>query len=382
MSFAENSRQLYPLGVCEDSNFTWFTVAYPNIIIRVDMRSNATRRFIIDPRSISNTDGYRFMHIVGDEIVLVPSNSDMITVFDKNTYRFKHVDLREFSRPKNENYFVKVRFSCSFAYQDSVYMLGGFYPAIVKLDLKTSNITYYTEWVEEIDEMTENGDTCGHFGPGSVVKDSVAYAPVACANALLQIGLLDDSIKIRTIDSGYKGYYSLASCAGSDYIWASSRHVSDSGSIICLDLSSETINRFCFPDSKVDTLYNLVEFEDEIYAFPESGGHVYVIDNDTKTICIAEKLESVLVNNLAEICKTGYISPHFVGTDLYITTSYDCCRHVIDMSNCDEKNRVYFVRDRSDYELSNELIRNSIKKDLVLNEKDFSVDEFINGLLY
>lgn len=59
------------------------------------------------------------------------------------------------------------------------------YPATIRINLESLEVTYLTNWIEEVEKNIENGNNRGYFGDGSIMMGESALIPISCISAVL-----------------------------------------------------------------------------------------------------------------------------------------------------------------------------------------------------
>ena len=85
---------------------------------------------------------------VNNKIILAPTAADDFVVYDLEKRVEKYIPVQSCKR----SYCDECKFFAVIPYGIEVYFVGCYYPAIVKLNLLTNEVVYYTDWLEEVIE--------------------------------------------------------------------------------------------------------------------------------------------------------------------------------------------------------------------------------------
>ena len=372
----DTTKKITPYGFLEDEETLWITLSDRNTLICINKNTDEIEDMFIECGYITDLEAYRRIVKVGDELLLVPCNSDYYVIYDLKKKTFCYEQIRDFAKPSNEEYLTKVRFTTAIANRSKAYMFGGFYPAVVKYDYKSKEFCYYTDWIEEIDSMTVKGDACGHFGKDCMIQDDTIIVPVACTNGILLWNTKNDTYRTMFFDDGFRGYYSIAAC-NKKSIWLSSRYSADKNYIVNLELGCDSITKIELPYANKNTLYSLLGYNETIFAIPESHGHIYAIDTIEKKARIATDIEK-LVGNEAE---SGFFTNTIIDSKLRLVNKEDSIWHEIDLQTMKSINKSHYDKKMKDVYYASNYINRAAENGIILGEDKIELEPFLRGII-
>ncbi len=131
---------------------------------------------------------FRKMRYWKDKLIMVPSWSEKIWIYDLSSREWKDVAI--------EHPQITLKFWGSVIYQDDIFLFGAAYPAILKVNLNDYSVTY----------LEINSGTKGLFCTDAVRIDHMVYSPVSISNQIMWMNL-------DTLEYGWKQIGS----AGNEY---------------------------------------------------------------------------------------------------------------------------------------------------------------------
>lgn len=135
------------------------------------------------------------------------SSETAVSVINQDN-EIKDICLKEY--PIREALIGGGRFSCVKKISNYIFMFGSAYPAVVRLDLKTKNAEYVTDWVYELRQNCEESDL-GFFNCAQVeLIDEYIYAPFGFVPAILKININTLQEEVIFIDAKSSGFSCIA----------------------------------------------------------------------------------------------------------------------------------------------------------------------------
>jgi len=123
---------------------------------------------------------YYSFQIIGTKAVFTPHSASCIAIFDIEDKILSYVKIENAKKGYHEKYRDSGKFAQSFHYGSFVYMLGYSYPAILKLNIHTLEVTYISSWIDSVNNYIEEGDIWGYFSNGYVIQNDKALIPLGC----------------------------------------------------------------------------------------------------------------------------------------------------------------------------------------------------------
>jgi hypothetical protein len=138
-------------NVCMVGDNIYFFSYEVNALFMIDMAANSCE-YIGSLKKYDNK-----IRLFGDlvyangKLILVPTSADDFVIYNLEEKTEKYIPIRECIR----EYYTECKFFAAIPLGADIYFIGCHYPAIVKLNLITEEVTYYTDWLEEIGEKEQ-----------------------------------------------------------------------------------------------------------------------------------------------------------------------------------------------------------------------------------
>ena len=191
-----------------DNEYMYFPVYKSDEFVRVDTNTGEVEVLCIfetDPQK-EYYNLYNSMVKVGKYIVLAPANAEKIAIYDIEDGKMHYIELEEAEVNGNEIYDAISLFYGCLRDGDHVFLLGFYYPAIVRIDMKNFEVYYIKEWVKQLDSNIPRGDRRGYIGNGCCVQGRRAILPIMCAPALLYLDLDSQVSDVEIVDTQMDGF--------------------------------------------------------------------------------------------------------------------------------------------------------------------------------
>ena len=267
---------------------------------------------------------YKALARAGRKIILPPCQAETIAIYDCEKRMFCEVPLE----PLCEGQKNLCKFWTSIAYQEQVYLIGHYYPAIVKMNIHTLETYYLTDWVVPI-EKRRRLENSPYLGIG-IVRESTAFFPCCCTNLILKMDLETDEITFCEIETQVKGFNGICYLEGK--YWLTSR---DTPAIVIWDESenrAETVEvekrKTC--EGKVSFAPSLI-YGKKLYLLPYRAAHAYCIDTSSadKKIQRLEKLDPLFLLRQGEVFEGNMVTtPSLVDGKILFVTQKDMLWHI------------------------------------------------------
>ncbi len=267
------------MNMVEDDKKIWMALANRNGICEIDKATHHARICkIFEEEPLDGELLYCHVEKVDNYLIFSPGMAKKIAVYDLIRDEITYIPLR------------KIDFHCKQVQNDSkfwnilcrnynVYLLGYTYPAIIKINMLSMDVTYITEWVQEVEESISDGEISGYFGDGYIVINNTALLPLGCMNAVLELDFENDRTKLRKLDISMKGIGGLSSADG-EHIWMVGKG-SGTDRVACWNIWEDTIKELKVPDVEedgFDPFYAPVCTSSKIFFMPISAPFIYETD--------------------------------------------------------------------------------------------------------
>lgn len=146
---------------------------------------------------------YASIQKMNERLILIPHHANDILVYDLETNEVVKIPVEIPKGHKDIKFDEIYKFWDSFVYKDYVYIIGFFYPAIIKLNTLTLETEYLTECCDYI-EKKKTKDVDVYFVHGEVIENAVWISCGSC-NIMLRLDLesmIFEYYTIALIDTG------------------------------------------------------------------------------------------------------------------------------------------------------------------------------------
>lgn len=336
------------LDMAEDSGRIWMSLLNRNGICEVDKETGHARLVkIFEGEELYKECLYWRVKKVGQYLIFAPGVAEKIAIYDTLQDSLSYIPLRTAGGNCRQNQ-SEIKFCSMFRHGTDVYLLGYSYPAIVRINVKTMETTYITDWVEEVDAGIKEGDSDGYFSYGYAVSGDHVLFPMGCISAVLQLDLKTVNTKVIRLKTSMKGIGGLFSQDG-DCVWMVGRG-KGTNRVVCWDRLKGQIKEFEAdgvediqgPQSQM--FYEPVCVGDKMLLLPFSAAcdSIYEMCVDTGEI----KKSKIMENSLKKIeiglwpwCRI--MAPVVQGNLLTFITGNDFCWHVHNVAT--GESRHYYV---------------------------------------
>lgn len=267
------------MNIVEDDKKIWMALSNRNGICEIDKETHSARICkVFEEESLEGEVLYCHVEKVGNYLIFSPGMASKIAVYDLECDKVSYIPLRS------------IEFHCKQVQDDSkfwnifhnnsdVYLLGYTYPAIIKINTESMDVTYITDWVKEVEKNIGDGELSGYFGDGHAVINNIAMIPLGCMNGVLELNLENDQTKLRKLDISMKGIGGLSSANG-EHIWMVGKG-SITNRVACWNIVKNSIKELEVPDMEEDVydpFYAPICTSSKIFLMPISAPFIYEAD--------------------------------------------------------------------------------------------------------
>lgn len=190
-------RELVSMDVQDKDGDMWFAASNRNGIYRVNTENyEIVEKHRFEGEENSEFMLYHDMEIYGNRIFFAPHKAEKIAVYDVDSHEETYISLKPIEGKYRNSYLPTQKFASTFQDERYVYMLGYTYPAIIKMDAETLEITYIDGWLEEIEKYTPKHISYGYFTMGNVKRGRKVLLPMGCICGLLELDLDTGETKV------------------------------------------------------------------------------------------------------------------------------------------------------------------------------------------
>lgn len=158
---------------------------------------------------------------VGDNLYLSAFQAKDITVYSIPEGTFRTIPLRrDITENLNPPFLERWKLISAIAYGKYVFFIPGSYPAIVRLDTETEELTYITDWVEKAEPYIEDSERL--YWSDACTMGQKIYAAGQRANMVLEFDMESCTSKIHETGEKDDCWSSLES--DGKYLWLVPKH--------------------------------------------------------------------------------------------------------------------------------------------------------------
>lgn len=266
------------MNLVEENGKIWMVLLNRNGICEIDKVTRRARICgIFEGEPLEKEKLYAYVERVDDYLIFCPWEAEKIAIYHIKRKLIKYIPLK-----KTEGIYKEAQDGAKFGnmvrYGMDVYLLGFSYPAIVKLNIKSMEVTYITGWVDAVENMIVPGDTNGYFSDGHVIIGNMLIIPLGPVNAVLELDLETDRFRFRKVDIPMERIGGISS-ADRENVWIVGKG-RKSNRISCWNLKTEKVSEYCLSDLEEDMIhpfYAPICTATTVYLFPINASCIYEI---------------------------------------------------------------------------------------------------------
>lgn len=266
---------------------------------------------------------YKVLAKIGNKIFLPPCLAENIVVYDLESKNRQVIRLDRVYQGQNG----LCKFWTSIVYNEYIYFIGHYYPAIIKLNTCTMDLVYLTDWVRHVEKRRRLKDS-PYWGIG-IVQGDTALFPCCCANVVLKLDLRTDETEICEIQTDIRGFNGI--CFSEGKYWLPSRH-SYEVAIWSKDTRSVEILELEAGEKNTDLVFFRPPLivNKRLYLFPTVADHAYYIDTSDKEVRRIKRVDEILDSDGDDSANCSKIAspPALVDGKIYFITEKDKIWHI------------------------------------------------------
>lgn len=370
------------VNMVEDNEKIWMALFDRNGICEIDKKTRKARICKIFTEELLNGEQlYCSVEKVGNYLIFSPGMAEKIAVYDLAYDSMIYIPLNRVEHHCKQSQ-EEIKFWNVFRYQSSVYLLGYSYPAIIKINMKSAEIIYITDWVEEVEKNVKEGDVGGYFADGHVIIGDLALISISYMNALLELNLKTDSTRIIRINASIGGVGGISSADGQN-IWLVGKR-SNTNKVYCWNMKIDKMREYCLVDEDegiFDPFYAPVCTSSKVYFMPISASNIYEFNLNTKKVEKNETL-GILLEKMKNLKWPRWktIAPRIQGNLLIFLSCDDLKWYEYNMVTGETQNYVVQIEENEeDMKLYFDTIYTKAREDnLALSERKIPLEYIID----
>lgn len=273
------------MNMVEENGKLWMALLDRNGICEVDIKEKRARICKVFEEELLEGE-YLYCNVAKIENCLIfsPGAAKKIAIYDLASDSIRYLSLKPVNSNCKEDQ-RESKFWNIICHGTNAFLLGYSYPAIVKIDMKTMEVTYIIDWVEEVERYIARGDDCGYFSDGYVINEESVLLPLGCMGGVLQLDLSSDSTKLIELNISMKGIGGISSLDGKNIWMVGKGNITNR--VVCWNWVTGKINEMVLEDMKENIpipFYAPICTKKRVFLMPVSASCIYEIDPSTKTI--------------------------------------------------------------------------------------------------
>ena len=280
-TFTEYNR-LNSSDIAVEGNKVWLVRPSINGLVELNLDTGESDIIYRFDRFFEN-NWFQSICKIGNEIIMFPSASDEIVVFDlleKKDYVFQ-INPPQITPIK---YDPELKFWNYCRLNNEIMIFGYTYPTIVHLNLKNKSIDYLDSWVNQIENNLVSRDYNGYFGYGSLIMENKILVPLLCCNGILEINIENMDCCVKFVEGIDCGFRTLKGDLADRCIWLESVN----GQIIKMSMDYRIQAQIDIPDRNSSyywgEFYPPIIMDSCLLFYPMSSKYVYSVDKQAKSM--------------------------------------------------------------------------------------------------
>lgn len=320
-------------ALAEEDGKAWFVRSQANGLYEFDKKENCVKLLMrFQNFSIDKEILYIAIEKVGRILVLAPASASKIVSYDLGTDKAEYLELMPMDGEKKVKHIGYCNFFKSFRYGNSVYLFGFEYPAVLKIDVKTRQIIYFTDWVKEIEQRISKMSVTMGYVTDYVVVDNCVWALCECADAVLCLDLRTDEIRVIDISSDldvrcgicYDGNFWVTgySESANKLLKYNRSFVLEEEVEICSAKKDSDEYSLSLQDNLWE-IYPILNLGERLLLFSVYPRHVYEFDKTSQEVQICPVFEELLEVQDEKLHDMGVLAPRKNGNLICFITGND-----------------------------------------------------------
>jgi hypothetical protein len=301
----------YPFicGFWADENFIWF-IDNNNILYKHDKQSNKTEHV----GKIHAQDALANLHITENsrKLYFAPYFSNKISVFDMAQKSFEQIDFRNDCNVTN-------KFNDVISFKNFVYFIPQEFPAIIRLNIDTNEIEYFSEWVNEVSKLqtVKLRDFERVIFFGIYIVDTEIAIVINGTNAIMFFNMETCSYEVKHIGEKFEQYNDVCFDGQNYYMVSSYKNY-----VVKWNRQTNKTSKIKFPSSftrKTNVIWSffIQYLNKHLWLLPCAANNAYKINTNSDEITeLPELMKFIGDENLA----LNYNVPFSDGNFIYAAT--------------------------------------------------------------
>lgn len=301
----------------DEGEHFWFTAYNFNALFRMDKTTWQAEYMGSFPDE--KPDGWRLYASItanNGKLYFAPLSANEIAVYDLSTQSFSKI---AFKNPTVRLYNPAIKFYSTVPYKNWLFFVGFSYPAIMRYDVMTGALEYFSDWVEPLNRLADKISGC--YFKDICVTGSDIIMPALCANAVVVFNM--DTCISTIHKAGNKRCSYISVCFdGKDY-WLVPKHKEP---VVKWNLNTKEYKEYGkFPDGFLSCEYSFrsTTFSDGyVWLFPNRANMALKINPQAESIFVADEFQTECIDSKdgAELFSENYMQSALIQNKIYAHT--------------------------------------------------------------
>ncbi len=327
-------------SVAEENEKVWFVCLKTNSLYEFDKAQGHVRRLTRFTDEPSDKQ-YLYMTIVkiGNLLVMGSAMAEFrVAFYDLACDRLEYLELLPIKGGGSFNYKKGCDFIKCYAHEENVYLFGFKYPAIVKVNVKTREVTYLTAWVDEVKKKVKRQNASDRYLADYVVIGDFVWILCIYADVVLRLDLRTDEVEIIDIRTDLDMHCGIC-YDGSFWVAGNNENSNkllryDNDFILQEEIEVYTVRKdrdiYLYLQTDIWATYPLIDIGEKLLLFSTYPNHVYEFDKVSGKVKIHPAFEKLLKNDDEMFCKLSILAPRRKDDTVCFITGADFLWHEYD----------------------------------------------------
>lgn len=295
-------------NICDGAEYLWCTPINFNSLFRISKETwTAEHIGFFANEELNCWRGFFAVIKLNDRLIFAPYSVDNIFEYLFENGSFKCIAIEEPDKKVKVEYNRYNKFTQVFHYGTYLFLSPHTYPGIIRYDLSTGKVDYYSDWINDLESRMKE-PAYGYFSRGVLVGDKILLA-CGGANAVFEFNVENYTHRIYEIRNNNMGYNGI--CYDGKDFWLIPI---ENGTIVKWNpqggLANEYRSSICDTNSYMQFPYQNVNYENgNIYVLPATGNCALKISISDDTVAIIGEFqgECELENSPTQLVQSNYI---------------------------------------------------------------------------
>ncbi|MCI9141228.1 MAG: hypothetical protein HFH87_01240 [Lachnospiraceae bacterium] len=293
---------------CEDENKIWLCLGNKNAICEINKKGKTVRILGSFPHNrLEERDLSLSVEKNGDYVVICPFRANDIAILKISTGELEFIELRYYMDKNQYEGFETEKFYRMISYKNSILFLGTRVPTIMRLNLITKSLDFFSSWQCKIEQHKCKEGV--FFTDGYAQKENEIYLPLGRCSGILKVNL--DTMEFDYIELGLATHGILGMTQQKNYVWLTEQDAK-AGKFFQWNLDSNHVVQIDLPSH--DAFYAPLYYKESLLFFRNYGKRSYqyelktgkwrdITDRVPETACPSDK--KVREDEIVYFSKTG-----------------------------------------------------------------------------